>query len=388
MGLLARRISFGLPGADRQSALQLAFSATGLSKLTNPAALAGLPRAYQQGMTASHRRRILGDQGRNAPDLWEWSDATTEIVIFVYATALEAVTRLCGEIEDRLRPGCICLGRLAVRSPDDQKEPFGFRDGLVNPRLDLGAGTPRQAGVDLLPPGEVLLGHADALGEVHPVSIAAHDGSLLVVRQLAQDVRGFWEYFRQQAGADEMEAIWLAAKAVGRWPNGMPVHGSCPGSQPAYDEQAAVSLEFRDDLMGDQCPVGSHIRRAHPRDGLPIGADRSLAVSSQHRLIRRGRVYGDPESEQGILFAALCGDVVRQFEFVQQSWLNNPKHAGRADEVDPIAAGADLPEDRHRHSIPRYPIRRRLNGVTRWVTVRGGGYYLLPSRTGLATCLD
>jgi hypothetical protein len=86
---------------------------------------------------------------------------------------------------------------------------------------------------------------------------------------------------------------------------------------------------------------------------------------------------------RGLVFACLCADIARQFEFVQQTWLNNPKFLDLYEEVDPIAAGHGIPADSHRFSIPRPPLRRRLSGVTRWVQVRGGGYFLLPGKRAL-----
>jgi len=88
-----------------------------------------------------------------------------------------------------------------------------------------------------------------------------------------------------------------------------------------------------------------------------------------------------------MLFMALCADLARQFEFIQQTWLNNPKHSGRPDEVDPVAAGDAIVGDEHRFSIPRDPIRLRLTELRRWVRVRGAGYFLLPGRRALANLL-
>jgi hypothetical protein len=125
---------------------------------------------------------------------------------------------------------------------------------------------------------------------------------------------------------------------------------------------------------------------------------------SGRRIIRRGRVHGPPappvayptslqpyleapassyKGKPGLLFLALCADLAGQFEFIQQTWLNNPKHADLYDEVDPIAAGDGIPEDHHHFSIPRDPIRRRITGIKKWITIRGGGYFLLPGKAAL-----
>jgi hypothetical protein len=68
---------------------------------------------------------------------------------------------------------------------------------------------------------------------------------------------------------------------------------------------------------------------------------------------------------------------VRQFEFIQQSWLNNPKFNGLYDERDPLSsviAGGDA-----MLTIQAKPVRVRLHGLPRFVTVRGGAYFFLPS---------
>jgi deferrochelatase/peroxidase EfeB len=170
----------------------------------------------------------------------------------------------------------------------------------------------------------------------------------------------------------------------------------------------SAPLSFADDARGERCPLGAHVRRASPRDGLAIGAERSLAATAARRLLRRGRVYGTPApapwlphvacgeeerpesddaTERGLLFVALCADLARQYEFVQQTWLNDPKHADLFDEVDPISAGDAIEGEQQRFTIPREGLRRRLCDVTRWVTVRGGGYFLLPSKSALRSLL-
>jgi deferrochelatase/peroxidase EfeB len=140
-----------------------------------------------------------------------------------------------------------------------------------------------------------------------------------------------------------------------------------------------------------------------------MGSDpeKSRQLTSLHRMLRRGRIYGsaapvawfpttlprdsttvaNASKNRGLLFVSLCADLARQFEFVQQTWLNNPKHGGRFDEVDPIAAGDAIVGDENRFYIPRDPVRLRLAELKRWVTVNGGGYFLLPSRKALQLLL-
>ncbi|HUL54853.1 MAG TPA: hypothetical protein VLT83_15735 [Opitutaceae bacterium] len=406
LGVLAsEHVAFGLGGGARKRAVQVLLSAAGLRVLGIPGAeTAPATGAFWQGMAAPQRSRALGDLGANAPAKWSWSDRDTHALVLIYAAAPEPLQAERATVEALLAPGWSVAGELALHVPSDGREPFGFSDGLVRMRLDLGDGRPAEPGVDVLAPGEILPGYRDANGVVTPAPALVRDGTYVAVRQLEQDIAGFWRFWRSQA-ADDEEAVWLAAKAVGRWPNGMPATGSAP--QPPPERHPSIvsgRLTFAGDLRGEQCPAGAHIRRANPRDGLTDDPAASLTTVARRRLLRRGRRYGPPADaswypdaarpgetvrgaaaeSRGLLFIALCADLARQFEFVQQTWLNNPKFHGLNNEVDPIAAGDGLPDDGRRFSIPRNPLRRRVCGLQKWVTVRGGGYYLLPGRQTLA----
>jgi hypothetical protein len=60
---------------------------------------------------------------------------------------------------------------------------------------------------------------------------------------------------------------------------------------------------------------------------------------------------------------------------VQSVWLNNSDFIGQSGDRDPIV-GAN---DGTTHTvIPQKPLRRRILGLPRFVTVRGGGYFFMP----------
>ena len=152
------------------------------------------------------------------------------------------------------------------------------------------------------------------------------------------------------------------------------------------DDKRNNAFDFSaSDAEGFACPIGSHIRRANPRDVLhPNGAARSVQVSNRHRIIRRGRPYPDnsPEritgrsdEEVGLIFIAINADLQRQFEFVQQTWLNNPAFNGLFDDTDPLVTHQDGPGSM---TIQRPPVRLALPAVPTFVTVRGGAYFFLP----------
>jgi len=215
-----------------------------------------------------------------------------------------------------------------------------------------------------------------------------HNGSFLVLRKLAQDVEGFRNFLdratRNADGSSNPDrANHLAAKMIGRWPSGAPLTLA-----PDRDDLELGSNKYRNndfgfaatDRDGFACPVGAHIRRANPRDALAFPAEpaRSLNLSNRHRIIRRGRPYheGSSGAEQGVLFVAINASILRQFEFIQQSWLNNPKFNGLYDERDPLSS-ADRGEGIM--TIQAKPVRERLHGLPRFVTLRGGAYFFLPS---------
>jgi len=159
----------------------------------------------------------------------------------------------------------------------------------------------------------------------------------------------------------------------------------CSGELAIWWSIATTISDFAEtDRDGFACPVGSHIRRANPRDALAFPAEpgRSLAIANRHRIMRRGRPYHETSTEsgkvieQGLLFIAINASLQRQFEFIQQLWLNNPKFNGLYDERDPLSSAN--PGD-GTLTIQSNPVRERAHGLPRFVTVRGGAYFFLPS---------
>ena len=407
--LVRNEISFGLSRGKRSRAAQLLLSSTGVGALGGPAALEGLDVAFREGMVAPQRDRALGDAGGNDPMGWFWRDRDVHMMLLVYGADCEGVESTARVIRHTLDKGWRQVSELPICSPKDRREPFGFRDGITAPRVDLGDRNLREPGVDFLAPGEILLGQRTAAGTVIPPPALGAGGSYVVVRQIEQDVEAFWKFWLGRAKSED-EAVWMAAKAVGRWPNGMPIGVGAPGHQPAAREEEIMRLmSFTPDQKGTGCPYGAHIRRANPRDTLETDPQVSLAVVAQHRIIRRGRMYGshasagvypkgfgfpklddgDPlaSSDRGLLFMCLCSDVTRQFEFIQQTWLNNPQFADRRDESDPISPGDGIVADSRRFSIPDEPMRRRIHDLPHWTRVRAGGYFLLPGRAALERLL-
>ena len=115
-----------------------------------------------------------------------------------------------------------------------------------------------------------------------------------------------------------------------------------------------------------------------------------------HRILRRGREYGpglspedalgpapSNEPSRGLHFICLNGNILRQFEFLQNAWIANTKFAAMSGESDPLLGnrqaiwGCPVTTD---FNIPKGDgVRQRVSGLEQFVTVRGGAYFFLPS---------
>ncbi len=82
-------------------------------------------------------------------------------------------------------------------------------------------------------------------------------------------------------------------------------------------------------------------------------------------------------------FMCLVADIERQFEFVMQTWIDNPTFGDLNGEVDPLI-GNRAGRGNGIFTIPCAPYRARLHEVPSFVTTRGGAYAFLPSLTALA----
>lgn len=323
-------------------------------------------------------------------------------------------------------------------------EHFGFRDGISQPVIrgtgKAGRSVPER---DIVEPGEFILGYSNNQGYFPPSPLvrdeydyqhdlpAVHTGDLsrfpdfgatsragsfrdfgrngtyLVVRELAQDVNGFRDFVTTKARSvavsfrqldrvvnHPVNGDWIAAKLIGRWPDGRPLalfptqSDGRPSPVPTDEERANDFAYGIVDPQGVACPFGSHIRRANPRDSKSPGDADEQVITNRHRLLRRGRSYEktDPETgivEKGLLFVAACGDIERQFEFVQQTWINSPKFHGLSNEPDPLIGANDPGFPDRSFTIPTAAGSIQLGSMQAYVTVRAGGYFFAPSRSAL-----
>ena len=388
--------------------LQLALSAVGLERLgLDEQTRRSFAPEFQSGMAERTRSRRLGDRGASDPSTWELGGPghRLDLLLCLFARERHERDALAAAYTERLAPALIVERREDSTPRPDSREHFGFLDGVSQPVI---AGDPRRHQVserDLIAPGEFLLGYPNEYRQRAPSPVLASggdlgkNGSYLVFRKLEQDVAAFWRTFHQAAQTMEpaRSAEHLAAKCVGRWPSGAPLSLSPERDDPQLGADVERRNEFlflERDRLGECCPVASHIRRANPRDAKGGSAAASLELVRRRRLIRRGRLYGEPVKKpmmtepdhvsRGLYFVALNANLSRQFEFLQQTWINNPKFGGLNDDRDPVSSqGATSGAA----SLPGMPFRQRLMDLPSFVTVRGGEYFFLPGLRALSTLL-
>ena len=422
-------------------ALNIGFTADGLAAIGLPRrVLNTFPLEFQEGIADHNRSRILGDTEESDPVEWELGGPrkpSIHAVLIVHAESDDGLAAAChtqrallvdaagGVVE---LPGSMQTGY----RPKGDYEPFGFHDGIAQPPI---AGIPG----DGVPTGEFILGYPNHYQIIPPTPVTPAEldheaalpplanpyhlseqlrdlginGSYVVYRKLEQDVAAFWQFMKSETvrstGANDTgHMIWLASRCVGRWPSGAPLV-LAPG---ADDPQAVDRDDFMygDDPDGLSCPLGSHIRRANPRDVIkPYDKARSLSMSEAHRLLRRARAFGPPLFDaalltdptnlagrknlldladdgkaRGIHFFCVNASIKRQFEFVQQTWCGNPRFAGLNDNKDPILGDNARTDQAPSHmTIPQRPLSLRTAALPRFVKVRAGAYLFMPSIAAL-----
>jgi Dyp-type peroxidase family len=379
-------------------AIHVGFTQRGLARLGCTLDMRDAFPAFSAGM--AQRRKELGDSQFEA----HWPDADVWLAIYANTApdAGKSAADLLSELVlERIRagsPSLTLVHDLATRAlprGETRYEHFGFQDNIGNPeiegarpsdkqgaRLNLGTGKLTAAG-KLLPirAGEFVLGYeneAGSSGPNGPLGAFVKNGTFAVLRQLEQDVFGFRQHMQKLADTYGRSPSEWASLIVGRTQDGTPL------SRPEGTDASLNDFGYRKDgdLDGTRCPIGAHVRRAHPREA-------SGVMDGSHRIMRRGMPYGSylpegsaPDQEQrGLCFVALNASIERQFEFIQQRWINASAGAGVQHDCDPLVGVAEQPEMnmvvQGDASAQRLPVI--VKGIPSFVTCRGGAYFFMPS---------
>ncbi|MBV8362273.1 MAG: Dyp-type peroxidase [Deltaproteobacteria bacterium] len=391
--LVSSAASLSSPAGDAWISVAVTFQ--GLKALGVPqASLASFALEFQQGMAA--RARELGDIGESAPEHWETPLGTPDVHVVLVAVAPNA--ELLERVLERGRnayqqlSGLEVIWRQECYALPTEKEHFGFKDGISHPAVE-GSGIPGSNPQEQpLKAGEFVIGYRDETGGFPPMpepEALGRNGTYAVFRKLHQRVTMFRQYLRANSSTPQQEEL-LAAKMMGRWRSGAPLALSADNDNPELGVNPARNNDFlyTDDPLGLKTPTGSHIRRTNPRDASVAGAVRL------HRMIRRGTAYGpllpdgvleDDGADRGIMFVFVGAHIKRQFEFVQSEWVNDSTFIGGSSEKDPVSGAND---GAGVFTIPRRPVRRRLQGLPRFVVTRGGEYCFIPGLRALHWLAD
>lgn len=448
--------------------INIAFSADGLRKLTSDAEVEQfLDDPFKLGL--QQRSGLLGDPGDpNSPGhVSQWlvggsAGKIADIVLTMASDGAPQLTRLVEAIESELQkdfPGLSVLFKQeGATLPGELRghEHFGFKDGISQPgvrgrasQADNDFVTPRwidrsdpqsrifsRPGQPLVWPGQFVFGYAgqNPRDPVEPTEADtprpswSHNGSLLVIRRLRQDVIGFRAWLEtaaadlaKQPGFTGMTGIRLGALLVGRWPSGAPVMRTPKQDNPklADDDFANNQFQYVEDTppvrlvpipghapdsfpqasadsSGAVCPIAAHIRKVNPRD---THTDQGGANDTFARLIlRRGIPFGpatawgtvleDAPVDRGLMFVSYQTSIDNQFEFLSRIWVNDPNEPNPGG-VDPVIGQFENSGTRAR-DITLFGE----NGATATVTLprdfiipSGGGYFFAPSLSALRTVL-
>jgi Dyp-type peroxidase family len=398
-------------GGKPQSTLNIGFTFRGLERLELPlATLITFPVEFQQGMGL--RAELLGDMGVNAPDRWDslWHEDHVHVWLGINGQTAEALDACQAAVQSTLDEtgGATLLGfqnaaAQVINGKPTTSEHFGFTDGFGNPEY-LGVDRSSQPGQGKLlddgktwaplATGELLLGYADEAGEL-PVAPVPHllaaNGTFMVYRKLHQNLATFRTWLDRQSALYGGGKEKLAAKLIGRWRDGTPIELSSdkPDSGIAQDPNRSTNFTYGADAAGTRCPMGAHIRRVHPRDAFGFNG----RLINRRRITRRGLPYGPFAEEgqpvadtddRGVIFMALNASLSRQFEFVQQQWVQygNDSHLGNDKDVLMGNHGGHGRFVVQGDSTPGNPPFV-CSHLPDFVELRGGDYFFLPSITAL-----
>lgn len=287
--------------------------------------------------------------------------------------------------------------------------------------------------------GEFLLGHPDESQELPPAAMPpefSQNGTFMAYRKLHENVQSFDEVVGEEAkqyakvmdvSEDEARET-LRGKMCGRWSDGVPLAVvptfeawqafreakgfNDPDPMKAHKNHTAYlrspeasDFRYADDMPGFKVPGGAHIRRMNTRDyldpmntpgvdssGKPYpNADATHALNKRRRVLRRGLPYGasDPaqntdQTEQGVAMMLIGSSLFRQFEFVQQQWVQYGLDFHQGNNTCPM-----LGEHRthKRHTITSDPKSGKppyiMSKLKTFVECRGGEYFFVPSMTAL-----
>jgi deferrochelatase/peroxidase EfeB len=126
----------------------------------------------------------------------------------------------------------------------------------------------------------------------------------------------------------------------------------------------------------------------------------SSQLTNRRRILRRGLPYGpvdpdafaeakkDDKAEHGVFIMALCSSLFRQFEFIQQQWIQYGLDLDSGNDACPITGRRDAENHQaNKFVVPSDPKSGKAPYIAanlpQFVETHGGEYFFIPSITAL-----
>jgi deferrochelatase/peroxidase EfeB len=360
---------------------------------------------------------VLGMSDRNAPDRWDagFHLARAHALVSIHSTERKDLVTHLRKVRN------LCRQHRLIRSPLPRAEKlpapreytdlpergrwvhFGYLDGLskvgIHERLnDKSRQQFKETSVHAL--GEFVLGHPQDGGSnpwvagpgrrawLKTLSSFFRDGSFGVVHLIEQHVADFEEFVVKAANDRGLTVEALKGLLCGRLPMGKSLAMGAP-------EDPLGDFDYSEDVEGNGCPFGSHVRRMNPRLN-PKREPDALSEQSAHfkrarPLLRRGMPYGpawqadtsevDPPP-RGLIGHFFCASIEDQYEHLIGEWaervpLGSPDRGGAR---DPLIGAHEKGDGSFR--LPRDDkgnARAPIEDFKPFITTRGIAYLFYPS---------
>src|SRR6266404_411553 len=374
--------------------IAVAITYPGLVALGVPeGSLRSFPEAFRVGMAA--RAEKLCDYGANDPKNWErpFGSGQIHIQVSIISDTQEKWIRIM-ETAGQQYQGFSGVAVLLIQDFGAQPgslNSLGYKDGIGQPAIEGSGVEPLPGQGQPIKAGEFILGYPGEAGvplAMPQPDVLGRNGTYVGLRKYQSRVGAFNRFLQENSQTDEDREL-LAAKLVGRWRSGAPLTLAPTKDDAALgaDPRRNNDFTYANDPQGRQVPLGCHMRRMNPRDTkMPVLTDVNI-----HRIIRRSTTYGAPydpaatserddERARGIYFLFISAKAMNTLEFLQQEWINDGNIMNLGNERDPIVG---LQEEGAPFTIPKEPVRHRIQGIETFNVLRGGEYLFMPSLSAL-----
>ncbi|WP_159468354.1 Dyp-type peroxidase [Dyadobacter sp. 3J3] len=383
------------PMHDGGTFLNISLSASGYEALGIPLNETPDDPAFRAGIKS--RTGITGD------DLFTWeNDFNNHIdaLIIVADSNISTVTRERDNIlfstQEFLEIVKIQKGKILRIQHAIGIEHFGYADGVSQPNFLANSDSPATQWEDN---GALL----STLIVPEPTGGPETFGSYFVFRKLDQNVKKFKAAEEELSKSinfvsNQVHGVFnkhgvqnselAGAMIVGRFEDGTIVTSHSDEMGVVSEGQLENDFDYRDDTSGMKCPFHAHIRITNPRQD--VTADFAKSV----RLTRRGIPYNDigrdefnldgdqPDGGVGLLFMCYQSSIERQFEFIQQAWVNNGE-IGPGNFVGQDALIGQGPNTTAKFLSSQWNTANDMKPVPTdfkdFVTMKGGEYFFTPS---------